>query len=159
MNIEQAYIKSEKSEEIINKIKERINSVCDSKGIQLEVGIPNSYDALIANDKKRKVAVSNCIGGWISIIESKEVNDYRMLMDISKILSTQVIAIVLSDVSGLCGYVEFNNGIINDSYFSDSEDSIEECIKNELTKKEIKTPIYMFREIVKHKEWTILSKS
>lgn len=63
MNVEQAFVK------------------CSD--VEPNVGLPSSYKTIIVLEEKRKVAVSEVISGWVSVIESKEVNDYKILLDLS----------------------------------------------------------------------------
>lgn len=70
----------------------------------------NSYDAILANDVKLKVAISSSRNGWIAIIKSKEVNDYAMLLQLSKEFQTEVLAVLQSDVVGAWGYIEMLEG-------------------------------------------------
>lgn len=161
MNVEQAYIRSTQKEEIVKILKLRLNSISEGDDIQIDVGLPSSYDAIIAKDSKRKIAVSNPINGWISILESKEVNDYNVLLQLSKSLKVEVLALVFSDVIGAWGFAEFIDGKVVASYFSEEDDEIEDVIANKLDEKGIDIPMYMFREVVgkKVEGWSIIKKS
>lgn len=159
MNIELAFIKGNETDKIVNIVNERINGYLKctySDSCQIEV--PDSYESILANDKKRKVAISTYDKDWIAVIESKEVNDYAMLLHISNVLKTEVVAIIQSDVIGAWGYVEIYQGKIVNSYFSEEDDEIEELIDGKLEEKKITIPIYMFREVVREKEngWDIV---
>lgn len=161
MNVEQAYVKSTSKEDVIRILELRLNNKPEEVGGQIDVGLPSSYDAIIAKDLKRKIAVSNSSNGWISILESKEVNDYNMLLQLSKDLNTEVLALVFSDVIGAWGFAEFIEGKVVKSYFSEEDDEIEEFISNKLDEKGIDIPMYMFREVVSKKAegWSIIKKS
>jgi len=157
MNIEQAFIKHSEQEKVVEIVEERLNGkLKDEHFFVME--IPDSYDAILANNKKRKVAVSPSDNGWITVIESKEVNDYTMLMLISKELNTEVVAITQSDVVGAWGYVEINNGQVNRSYFSEDDEDIENLMEQKLKEKNIANILYMFREVVRKKDsgWKII---
>lgn len=58
MNIEQAFIKTEKVNEATKFIKSRLESSPDISGTQPDVGLPNSYDSILAVEPKRKIAIS-----------------------------------------------------------------------------------------------------
>ena len=158
MNVEQAYIKSIETERVIEIVKKRLNG--DFKDIHLDsqMEIPDSYDTIIVNDVKRKIAISSSENGWITIIESKEFNDYAMLLHLSKELQTEVLAVVQSDATGTWGFVEMFEGKIVKSYFSEEDDEIEDLIELKLKQKEICKPLYMFREVVKERRngWVIV---
>ncbi|MFC4323259.1 hypothetical protein [Litchfieldia salsa] len=160
MNVELAFIKTEKIDNIIDNIKERLVSLPDTFGTQPDVGIPNSYDSILAIENNRKIAVSQVSKGWISIIESKEVNDYKLLLDLSVNIQTEVIGIVLSEVTGNYGYVEINAGKVMSLFHSEQEEIDEEVINNLLLDKQINIPIYMFREVASNKNlgWQIIKK-
>lgn len=158
MNIEQAFIKSVENQKVVQIVNERLNG--SLKGIRLrnQINVPDSYNAILANDVKRKVAISSSKNGWIAIIESKEVNDYAMLIQLSKELQTEVLAIIQSDVIGAWGYVEILEGKVMKSYFSEEDDEIEDLLDNKLKEKKIDIPLYMFREVVRERinTWDIV---
>ena len=89
-----------------------------------------------------------------------EVNDYAMLLHLSKELQTEVLAIVQSDVTGSWGYVEIFAGQVIKNYFSEDDENIEYLIDEKMNEKGIDTPIYMFREVVREngKGWNISKK-
>lgn len=155
MNIEQAFIKHSEQEKVVEIVEERLNGKLKDEHF-LVMEIPDSYDTILANDSKRKVAVSPSDNGWITVIESKEVNDYIML--ISKKLNTEIVAIVQSDAVGAWGYVEIKNGQVNKSYFSEDDEDIENLMEQKLQEKSIANILYMFREVVRKKDsgWKII---
>lgn len=160
MNVEQAFIKTDNLKAIKDEVFKRLSSIPDKKGVQPDVGLPSSYDSILINEPKRKIAISEVTNEWVSILESKEVNDYKMLLDISKELNAEVIAIVLSDITASCGFAEIKNGNVIDSFFSEDEEDFEGIVKNKLSNKGIEIPICMFREVASRKisGWEILTK-
>jgi len=161
MNVEQAFIKTNNVTQLIECIKSRIVSAPDEFGTQPDVGLPNSYDSILAVEQKREIAISEEKNGWVSILESKEVNDYKMLLEISLVLDTELIAIVVSNVTASCGFVEMKNGKVIESYFSEDEEDFEGFIFSKLMKKGIDTPVCMFREVASKKipGWQVISKA
>jgi hypothetical protein len=159
MNVEQAFIKTGDKKTVTESVKLRLNSNPDPVGSQPYVGLPNSYDSILANEPKRKVAISEISNGWISILESKEVNDYKMLLDLSIALNTEVLAVVISDVTASCGFTEIINGTVENSFFSEKEDDFEGIIYKKLLDKGIDIPVCMFREIASKKiqGWQIIT--
>ena len=151
MNIEQAFVKCNEMERVVEIIKERLNGRLKDIHLCDPIDVLDSYDTILANDIKRKIAVSSSKGGWTAIIESKEVNDYAMLMQLSKELQTEVLAVFQYDVMGAWGYVEMVEGKVMESYFSEEDDEIEDLLDSKLNQKKICQPLYMFREVVKER--------
>lgn len=160
MDVEQAFIKSVDSEKVISIVEERLNGALKELHLNSQMEVPDSYDVILADDVKRKVAVSSPRNGWITIIESKEVNDYTMLFQISKELRTEGLAVIQSDITGSWGFAEFVNGEVINSYFSEEDDDIEDLLEDKLNEKGITGPLYMFREVVRDKgeRWKIVQK-
>ncbi len=158
MNIELAFIKSVEYGKVVELVNERLNGSLRDIRFCSQMDVPDSYDAILANDVKRKVAISSSRNGWIAIIESKEVNDYAMLLQLSKEIQTEVLAILQSDVAGAWGYVEMFEGKVIKTYFSEEDDEIEDLIDEKMNEKRIDIPIYMFREVIreKGKGWDIV---
>lgn len=156
MNIEIAYIKSQDGQKISEIISQRLSGQLN---IQMEYSIelPSSYNEYLEGDSKRKVLVSPENNGWITIIESKEYNDYDLLIHLSKELDTEILAIVQFDSIGAGGYAVFKQGNVEESYFSEEDEDIEECIEQKLTEREIQLPIPLFRECVRGKNWIFVT--
>lgn len=151
MNIELAFIKSVEYGKVVEMVNERLNGSLRDIRFCSQMDVPDSYDAILANEVKRKVAISSQRNGWIAIIESKEVNDYAMLLQLSKKFQTEVLAILQSDVAGAWGYVEMFKGKVIKNYFSEEDDEIEDLIDEKMNEKGIDIPIYMFREVIREK--------
>ncbi len=151
MNIELAFIKSVESGKVVEMVNERLNGSLRDIRFCSQMDVPDSYDAILANEVNRKVAISSSRNGWIAIIESKEVNDYAMLLELSKEFQTEVLAILQSDVAGAWGYVEMFEGKITKNYFSQEDDEIEDLIDEKMNEKGIDIPFYMFKEVIREK--------
>ena len=151
MNIEQAFIKSAEAERVVEVVKERLNGRLRDIRLCYQMELPDSYDEILANNAKRKIAVSSSKDGWIAIIESKEVNDYSLLIQLSEELQTEVLAVIQYDVTGAWGYAEILEGKVVERYFREEDDEIEDLLDNKLKEKKIHQPLYMFREVVKER--------
>lgn len=160
MNVEVAYIKSTEVERVIKIAEERLKGNLNDLHSDYQIEVPDSYDTVLAIDDKRKIAISAPQNGWITIIESKEVNDYAMLLHMSKELQTEVLAVLQYNVAGAWGFVEISQGVVQNSYFSEEDDDIEDLLESKLDEKSISEPLYMFREVVREKEnhWNIVQK-
>lgn len=158
MNVEQAFIKYDEQQKVIDIVEERLNGSFKGEHFGLKSDIPDSYESILANDMKRKVSISSSEDGWITVLESNEVNDYTLLIQISQLLQTDVIAVVQADTVGEWGYVEISNGVVINSYFSEDDDDIELLINKKLCEKNISSRLYLFREVVKfnHLGWKII---
>ncbi len=161
MNIEIAFIKNTENERVVEMINERLNGYLRDIRLCIQMDVPDSYESILANEGKRKVAISSSKNGWIAIIESKEVNDYAMLLQLSIELETEVLAIIQSDITGAWGYVEMFEGKVIRDYFSEEDDNIEDLLDEKMNEKGIDIPLYMFREVVreKGKGWDIVQIS
>lgn len=157
MNVEQSYIKYNETADIEKIIRNRLTGEKYVPKENVDFGVPNSYQVLLAEEPKRKVAISKPSNSWISVLESKEVNDYEMLLFISKELNTKILSIIQSDVTGTWGYVQMENGKVVSSYIGEDDD-VEYLIEKELEENGITTPIYMFREVVRDNNWKILDR-
>lgn len=158
MNVEQAYIKSTEDERVAEIARKRLNGEIKDICLNDQIGELDSYNVFLANDMKRKIAISSPKKGWITVIESKEINDYTLLLQISKDLQTEVLAIMQSDAAGAWGFVEILEGEVVKNYFSYDDDEIEDLLSRKLEEKEIMESIHMFREVVKErgKGWEIV---
>lgn len=148
MNVEQAFVKSIDNRRVVEIVNERLNGNLKDICLSGQLDVPDSYSEILANNVNRKVAISDSENGWIALIESKEVNDYAMLLQLSKELETEVLAVIQCDVIGAWGYVEILKGEVIESYFSEEDDAIEDLLKSKLDEKDICLPIYMFREMI-----------
>ncbi len=151
MNVEQSFIKSTEKGRIIEIIEERLNGRLKDVRLCYPINVPDSYSAILANDEKRKIAVSSPQNGWVALIESKEVNDYALLLQLSKELQTEALAVIQSDITGAWGYVEMLEGKVTESYFSEEDDEIEDLLETKLNQKKICQPLYLFREVVRER--------
>ena len=158
MNIEIAFIKNAEQGKVAKLVDERLNGSLRDAQLCGQIDLPDSYDTILRNETKRKVAISPSKNGWIAIIESKEVNDYAMLLQLSKEFQTEVLAVIQSDITGAWGYVEMFEGSVVKSYFSEEDDRIEDLLNEKMSEKEICMPLYIFREVVREKEsgWSVV---
>lgn len=156
MNVEQAYIKYNDTEKVITIVKQRLGGKLPNIALDEHLSDFDSYNTILAGNLKRKVALSVSKNGWITMIESKEVNDNALLLYISKELNTDVLSVVQSDITGTWGVVEMSKGSVISSYLSEEDDEIEGLIIGKLEEHSIDEPLHMFREVVKNVDWTII---
>ncbi|WP_028235185.1 hypothetical protein [Pseudobutyrivibrio sp. MD2005] len=160
MNIEQAFIHFDNPSIVKSIVERRLNGDLKELRYNYNTELNDSYDVFLKNDNKRKIAISPEKDGWITIIESKEVNDYTMLIEISKETESEVVAIQQYDSVGAWGYVLINKGEIVDSYFSEDDYDYENMIFDKMKTKGINNVLLLFREVIQMKDenWMFVKK-
>jgi len=158
MNIEMFFIQTDAVPQVYDLIRQRIKSTPDAKGQQPDWGLPSSYDVLLANEQKRKVALSPSVAGWVAGIESKEVVDFALLQRLADALKTNVIAVQLSEVSGCCGYALCTSGVVAEHRFSEDDDDPEGAVSEFLKRNGVSSNLISFREAMQKRNqgWMIL---
>lgn len=148
MNIEQAFIKGCKIQDIVEIYEMRLKD--ENFVIAKEFSeLPNSYDVLLKEDCKRKVAMFQISDEWVTVVEAKEVNDYDLLMYISKKCKAIVVCTVCSDVIGACGYAILKNGNVETADYSEDIDDVDEYVSDVLQEEGIEYRTLMFSEIMR----------
>jgi len=122
--------------------------------------LPSSYETLLRNQPKRKIAVSAFRDGWTSVVESKEVVDLRLAEQISNDLRTRVVVVQVADTVGARGIAIFEGGAVVSADYSEDDDDPDGTIRTVLESNGISHPIVQFREAVSASfaGWQILSK-
>lgn len=161
MNIEQAFINFDNPNIVKSIVERRLNGDLKELKYNYNIELNDSYDVFLKNDNKRKIAISPEKDGWITIIESKEVNDYTMLIEISKETESEVVAIQQYDSVGAWGYVLINKGEMVDSYFSEDDYDYENMIFDKMKTKGINNVLLLFREVIQMKDenWMFVKKN
>ena len=163
MNLEQSFIYSNDLTFILSQIPLIISEKISNQKL-LKLVIPNSRELILQN-KKRKIAISNPINDWISIVESGVYNDYELLLKLSEVCSTKILGIDIYNSCDEMGFVVFDKGNIDQQkqinfneishkYFYEEEYILEIFKRNNIPKQ-----FWMkyFKDIVKDKGWNILS--
>ena len=161
MNIEQAFINFDNPNIVKSIVERRLNGDLKELRYNYNIELNDSYDVFLKNDNKRKIAISPEKDGWITIIESKEVNDYTMLIEISKETESELVAIQQYDSVGAWGYVLINKGEIVDSYFSEDDYDYENMIFDKMKTKGINNVLLLFREVIQMNDenWMFVKKN
>ena len=158
MNIEMFFVKTDNRNAVIGYIKNRLCVQPDLPGNQSEWGLESSYDILLANEPKRKVAISPVENGWIAGIESKEVLDFAMLQEISERLSCEIVVCQLANIADSCGYARCNCGQLVENSWSENDPDPLGTLRVYLRKQSIFFDLLTFREAVRLRDvgWEIL---
>lgn len=161
MNVEMSFVKTENREEVLLQVATRLNQPPDPHGRQPDWGLPSSYDAILAHEEKRKIAVSPLQNGWVGLIESKEVVDFAFMQLLGDRLRADVIVIQLYDVVGACGHVLYRHGAICEQYFSEEDDDPFNNIRNFIKRVGIPFDLMSFREAVQARSsgWVMLNRT
>src|SRR5688572_2198556 len=157
VNVEMFFVEATRPE-VEHVVRARLASPDDPPGMQPDIGLPTSYDVLIAGDRKRKVALSTEAGGWVAGIESKEVADFALLREMSAAIGTDVLAVQLSEVTGACGYVAWSGGEVTESYFSEEAEDPAGTMKSFLSRHDVPVQLLSFREAVQGR-WLVVQKA
>lgn len=130
----------------------------DPPAQQPDWGLPSSYDALLAAERKRKVALSPPINGWVAGVESKEIVDFALILELSVAMQTDVIAVQLLEVTGSCGYALCSNGHVAAHRFSVNDDDPAGTITDFIERNGVRVGLISFKEAVQMRSrgWVIL---
>jgi len=149
VNVELFFVQSDDRAGLVGLIAERLTSPADAPGRQPDWGLESSYDALLAKEPKRKVAVSPIQNGWIAAVESKEVLDFAMLQGISERLGCEVVACQLANIADSCGYARCCSGKLAEKKWLESDPDAVGTLRAYLRERSIPYDLLTFREVVK----------
>lgn len=153
MNLEIAFIKSNRMNEIGDICKNRINKQINLNEYSSLKSV-NGYEHFLKDNTKRKIALYQVSKNFIGILESKEFNDYSLMGYLSKELDTIVVSVVISEVTGDCGHVIFQSGELIISEFREEEEDLIAYIQNILENYDITNKldgIYLWSEIMQNR--------
>jgi hypothetical protein len=144
LNIENLFIKCDNQAKVAELIDAHWRN--PSLPAQPDWGLPSSFEQLLAKEPKRKVAISPSQGGWIALVESKEVVDFALANALSEKLDTTVLVIQLSEVSGAAGYASVDGGQVLESQFNEEDDEPHASIREALKIYKVPFDVTLFRE-------------
>jgi hypothetical protein len=160
MNIEGFFVNTSSFDALYDIISEYLNSPDAPAGLHPNWGLESSYDAFLAGNPKRKIALSKPISGWIAGLESKEVVDFALLQRIGLTLEADVVVYQLSEITGECGHAIFSNGHVALSHFDDEAVDPIAQIRATIRCLGIPFDVIAFREVVQDKSgnWKIIQR-
>lgn len=124
MNIENVFVRCHEQAKIAEIVEEYWRNPLRLP--QPDWGLPSSFHIILDRESNRKIAISPPTGGWIALVESKEVVDFALAGALSRGLGAFVLAIQVSEASGAAGYAVVSNGHLVESQFrQDDEDPLE----------------------------------
>src|SRR5690349_12698059 len=98
MNVEVTFVRTVEREKLLEAVRARLRSSPDSTDSQDSTPLASSYGVLLAENPKRKIAVSSTVDGWVQLVESKEVVDFVLAERLSTVLATDSVVVQISDV-------------------------------------------------------------
>lgn len=161
MHFELFFVKSDDRAALIGLIEQRLASPPDAPGKQPDWGLERSYDLLLANEPKRKLAVSPVWNGWIAVVESKVILDYALLQEISVRLSADVIACQLAGAIDAYGYARCCSGELRETMWLENAPDPLRTLRAYLRKHDIPYDLISFRETIQLRNagWAILQRA
>lgn len=161
MNVEGFFVRTLSTLALREIVLRRLNSADDTPGSQPDWGLQTSYDAFIVGNAKRKIALSKPKSGWVAGIESKEVLDFSLLLEIGQSLATDVVAYQLSEITGGWGYAVYSNGRVEKSHFEEDAADPFAATRTSIGQLGIPFDLVMFREAAEDKtgNWEVIQRS
>lgn len=158
MNTQVFYVRSDDRDTVVDLIAARLAAPADAPGQQPSWGLQSSYDTWLAQEPKRKVAVSAVHDRWIAAVESKEVLDFEMLQAISIRLKAEVVACQLASTIDAWGYARSVGGQVTESEWHENDADPLNSLRLCLRRCAIPYDIMTFREAVGLRDagWTIV---
>jgi len=153
VNVEAFFIRSQDIDQILQTVRERLESSDDPPGLQPKWGLESSYDVLLAGNRKRKIAISEPRNGWIAGIESKEVVDFALLKSIADRTRSDVVVFQISDVTGEAFAAIYREGQPPKMFENDPEQAPVTFAMEVLGEIGIPFDVVSFRELTSEKTW------
>jgi len=158
MNTQAFFVRSDDRTGVVRLIAQRLLAPTDPPGKQPDWGLERSYDIWLAQELKRKVAVSPVHDHWIAGVESKEVLDFVMLQEIATQLNVEVVACQLASTIDSWGYARCVDGRLAESEWRENDPDPFNSLRGYLRGNLISHDIIGFREAVGlcDRGWTLV---
>lgn len=160
MNIQNFFVKSLDQSALVDCISDRLNAPPDPPGLQPDWGLHSSYDIWLAEDAKRKIAISPVTSGWIVGVESKQVVDFKLLQTIAENLRAEVIACQVHMPLNYFGYARCVAGKIAESQCREGEDDPLRKVHSYLCRLGAPSELFTFPEAIRLRSagWRVLKR-
>jgi len=155
LNVENLFVECEDQTKVWEIIEAFWNN--SPQPAQPNWGLLSSFVPIQAKEVRRKVAVSPPRGGWLALIESKEVVDFALAKALSQRLATTVLAIQLYESSGAAGYVSAAHGQVLEAQFNEEEPDPLSSTRSVLKRYKVPFSPTLFREAIQRlaEGWTV----
>lgn len=155
MNVELFFVRADHAA-VIELVNARLGS---AERTSEESPLPSSYQALLRDEPRRRIAVSHTVDGWTAVIESREVVDFELARIASARLRTRVVVIQAADTVGARGIAVYESGAVVEADYSEDDPDPDATLRAALEANRIVHTIPLFREVVRGPMpgWTIVS--
>ncbi len=156
-NVENLFVKCNDQAQVAEVVERHWRN--PSPPTQPDWGLPSSFEPLLAQEPKRKLSISPPQGGWIALVESKQIVDFALAKALSEQLETTVLTIQLFEISGESGYASAIHGQVLESQFGENDDPLG-SVRNALKKYKVPYDPILFREAVQKttEGWSVKQK-
>lgn len=158
LNIENLFVKCGDKAKVAELVEAHWGD--PSHPVQPDWGLPSSFEPLLAREPKRKLAISPPQGGWVALVESKEVVDFSLANALSEKLETTVLAIQIAEASGAAGFASASRGHVLESTFNEEDDNPLATVRRALAKYRVPFDPVSFPEAVEKisEGWSLKQK-
>jgi hypothetical protein len=158
-NIENLLVKANDRDQVVECVRRFWGS--GAPHLQPDWELPSSFEAFLAREPKRKIAISPVVSNWTALVESKEVVDFALAKTLSVELNTTAIVVQLYEVTGLAGYAVVNGGQVAESYSSETDADPLSVVISVCGRYEVPFKLISFDQAVRKRAegWTIVSKA
>jgi|YelNatPaOPRAMG01_1025707.scaffolds.fasta_scaffold131109_2 hypothetical protein len=158
LNVENIFVKCDDQAKVVALVETYWRK--PSQPAQPDWGLPLSFETLLANEPKRKVAISPPRDGWIAVVESKEVVDFALAKELSEKLDTTVLVIQVAEGIGAAGYASAVRGQVLESDYTKESDDPLATVRYVLKKYKVPFDAILFREAVQRvsEGWAVRQK-
>src|ERR1041384_1448566 len=132
LNVENLFVKCDHQFKVAELVDSHWRN--PSPVAQPDWGLLSSFEPLLAKASKRKVAISPPRGGWVALVESKEVVDFSLAKTLSEELDATVLAIQIAEAAGAAGYASIVRGRVLESSFNENDDNPLATVRGALKK-------------------------
>jgi hypothetical protein len=158
LNVENLFVKCDDH----NKVAELVDAYWRNPlpAAQPDLGLPSSFELLLAKETKRKLAISPPRDGWTALVESKEVVDFSLAKALSEKLDTTVLIVQVAEGSGMAGYASATRGQVLESKFNEQDEDPVATVRGVLRKYKVPFDVILFREAVQRTSegWSLKAK-
>jgi hypothetical protein len=154
------FTQTDNRDALLELVARRLSSPPDQPGSQPTWGLKNSYDVWLANEPKRKIAISTARNCWIAGVESKGVLDFAMLQSISEVLNCKVIACQFFGTTDAWGQACCLAGRLVGSMWNENEADPLNALRTGLQLSGVTHDLITFQEAIRLRSegWSILER-
>jgi hypothetical protein len=107
LNIENLFVRSDSAIEVALAVESHLTLPLAARQTPAEWPLEVSFRE---PERGRKISVSESAGGWVAVVEDREVVEPALAISLSETLNTSVVAIQLYEVTGSVGVALIDHG-------------------------------------------------